>query len=50
MALTVDCPSCHKRVRASEEFLGKKMRCAGCMEVFALSEDRDDPHASRFVA
>jgi len=36
MAMTINCPSCQKALRVSEEYAGKKMRCAACQQVFQV--------------
>jgi predicted Zn finger-like uncharacterized protein len=36
MAMTINCPSCQKALRVSEEYQGKKMRCAACQQVFQV--------------
>jgi hypothetical protein len=51
MALTVNCPSCNRKLRVNEEFLGKKMRCAACDQVFevpATPPPEEPPHSYGF--
>src|SRR5436190_17496397 len=45
MAMTVNCPSCQKALRVSEEFQGQKMRCAACQQVFVVPTSPSTPQA-----
>jgi zinc-ribbon domain len=35
--LTVACPQCQQSIKASDELVGKKVRCKGCAHVFVIS-------------
>lgn len=35
--LTVACPQCHQQIKASDELVGKKVRCKGCSHVFVIT-------------
>jgi hypothetical protein len=34
--ITFHCPQCHRPVRIADEHAGKKARCPGCRQVFAV--------------
>ena len=34
--IVVTCPECKKQMKASDELAGKKIRCKGCDNVFAV--------------
>jgi predicted Zn finger-like uncharacterized protein len=38
MTIVVACPSCHARMRAAEELLGKQVKCARCAHVFEATQ------------
>jgi len=35
--LTVACPQCKQQIKASDELVGKKVRCKGCAHVFVIA-------------
>jgi len=34
MAMLIDCPSCERKLRVPDEFVGRNVRCPGCGETF----------------
>lgn len=36
MAITINCPNCHGKVRSPEELIGKKVQCPKCSTVFRV--------------
>lgn len=40
-SFVIACPECQKQVRASDDLIGKKIRCKGCSSVFAVEAPGD---------
>ena len=40
-SFVIACPDCQKQVRATDDLIGKKIRCKGCSSVFAVSAPKE---------
>lgn len=42
-SFVIACPECQKQVRATDELIGKKIRCKGCSTIFAVEAPSEAP-------
>jgi len=38
MAISLSCPSCRRKLKVKDELAGRRIKCPGCTEVFAVPE------------
>jgi predicted Zn finger-like uncharacterized protein len=46
MALVTQCPNCDRKLRVPDEYLGKRVRCPACKEIFTASTSAETSPAS----